>query len=119
MEIELWGRSGSPPETNVLLRCVYDPPKKIKVSQPRISHAWQSPNETCRLLRQQYTDPTNVELIRNSGARYLFGIAHNQAQRVGKNEGKARSEKETLPPASRFHSPLHGGVLSHITQLVR
>jgi hypothetical protein len=52
-------------------------------------------------------------LIRNSGVRYLFGITHNKTQRVGKNGSKTRSEKETTPPVSRFHSPLYDGNLPH------
>ena len=59
-------------------------------------------------------DP-NVGPIRNSGpgTRYLFGIAHNQTQRVGKNGSKTQSEKETIPPVLRFHSPLYDGDLPH------
>jgi hypothetical protein len=56
---------------------------------------------------------SNAALIRNSGARYLFGIAHNQTQRVRKNESKTRSEKETIPLASRFRSPPYSGNLPH------
>jgi hypothetical protein len=32
---------------------------------------------------------------------------------VGKHESKTRSEKETIPLAWRFHSPLHDGDLPH------
>jgi hypothetical protein len=53
---------------------------------------------------------SDITLIRNSGAKYLFGIAHNETQRVGKNENKAWSEKEIVPLASWFYSPLHGSV---------
>jgi hypothetical protein len=92
MEIESWGRSGSPPETNEAC----------------------SKSMVCRCIRISILPRgdrgSDVTLIRNSGAKYLFGIAHNQAQRVGKNESKARSEKETVPLASRFYSPLHGSV---------
>ena len=56
---------------------------------------------------------SNVVLIRNSGVRDLFGIAHNQTQRVGKNGSKTQSEKETIPPVLRFHSPLYDGDLPH------
>jgi hypothetical protein len=56
---------------------------------------------------------SNVMLIRNSGVRYLFGIAHNKTQRVGNNGSKTRSEKEAIPPVSRFHSPLYDGDLPH------
>jgi hypothetical protein len=37
---------------------------------------------------------SSVALVHNSGARYLFGGAHNQTQRVRKNESKTWSEKD-------------------------
>jgi hypothetical protein len=40
-------------------------------------------------------------------------MAHNQIQRAGKNESKTRSEKVTIPLASRLRCPPYGGDLPH------
>ena len=56
---------------------------------------------------------SKVALIRNSGARYLFGITDNQTHWVGKNEGETQSEKKTTLLALRFRSPPYGDDLPH------
>ena len=42
------------------------------------------------------TDPMPVALIHEAGTRYLFRVAHNETQQVGKDESKTRSEKEIV-----------------------
>ena len=49
--------------------------------------------------------------------RYLFGVPYNQIQRVGKHESKIRSEKQTIPLASR--STLRCMAVSRFARLVR